>query len=171
MATLRIATFNLENFDETKAGDEPSLDTRIELMRPQIVRLRADIACFQEVHGQERPGQPRALLALTKLLETTNLDGATLTSTKPADNDVFDVRNLVVATKLPVSDRQQLKKFSGGRAAVQAADRHPTRPGRGAGRDRAAHPVCQGRRGTVRSASDQRSLEEQDPDLYSWPEE
>jgi hypothetical protein len=42
----------------------PSLDERIALMKPQITRLRADIACFQEVHGQERPGQPRDLLAL-----------------------------------------------------------------------------------------------------------
>ena len=45
-------------------------------MRPQIVRLRADVACFQEVHGQERPGQPRALLALAELLAGTNLAGA-----------------------------------------------------------------------------------------------
>ena len=72
MATLRVATFNLENFDETAAGARPSLDERIALMRPQIIRLRADIACFQEVHGQERPGQPRALLALPRLLEGTN---------------------------------------------------------------------------------------------------
>ena len=62
MATVRVATFNLENFDETPAGARPSLDERIALMRPQIVRLRADVVCFQEVHGQERPGQPRALL-------------------------------------------------------------------------------------------------------------
>jgi endonuclease/exonuclease/phosphatase family metal-dependent hydrolase len=109
VTTLRIATFNLENFDETKAGQEPSLPTRIGLMRPQIVRLRADIACFQEVHGQERPGQPRALLALTELLATTNLEGATLTSTKPANDAVYDERNLVVATELPVTEHRQLK--------------------------------------------------------------
>lgn len=56
MAVVRIATFNLENFDETAAGVRPSLDERIGLMHPQIQRLRADIACFREVHGQERPG-------------------------------------------------------------------------------------------------------------------
>jgi endonuclease/exonuclease/phosphatase family metal-dependent hydrolase len=71
-------------------------------MRPQIVRLRADVACFQEVHGQERPGQPRALLALTELLAGTNLGGAQLVSTKPQGNAVYDKRNLVVATHLPV---------------------------------------------------------------------
>lgn len=58
MVELRIATFNLENFDETAANEVPSLAERIALMRPQIIRLRAGIACFQEVNGQERPGQP-----------------------------------------------------------------------------------------------------------------
>jgi hypothetical protein len=57
MVEVRIATFNLENFDETAPGELPTLADRIALMRPQILRLRADIACFQEVHGQERPGQ------------------------------------------------------------------------------------------------------------------
>jgi hypothetical protein len=58
IAGVRIATFNLENFDETAAGEWPSLAERIMLMRPQILRLRADVACFQEVNGQERPTSP-----------------------------------------------------------------------------------------------------------------
>jgi endonuclease/exonuclease/phosphatase family metal-dependent hydrolase len=109
MAELRIATFNLENFDETGPGVTPTLAERIALMRPQIVRLRADIACFQEVHGQERAGQPRQLLALQQLLAGTNLDGARIVSTKPQDAAVYDVRNLVVVTKLPVVSSQQLR--------------------------------------------------------------
>lgn len=84
------------------------MDERIALMRPQIIRLGADICCFQEVHGQERPGQPRALLALRRLLEGTNLDGANLASTKPHDNDVYDERNIVVATHHAVVQREQL---------------------------------------------------------------
>ena len=76
MAEVRIATFNLENFDETDAAERPSLAERIQLMRPQIVRLRADIVCFQEVNGQERTNQPRALLALAELLTGTNLAGS-----------------------------------------------------------------------------------------------
>lgn len=84
MTQIRIATFNLENFDEAAPGvPPPSLDERIALMKPQITRLRADIACFQEVHGQECPGQPRDLLALKGLLAGANLGGAPLTSTKP----------------------------------------------------------------------------------------
>ncbi|MDX3697094.1 hypothetical protein PV726_44110 [Streptomyces europaeiscabiei] len=110
MTQIRIATFNLENFDEPAPNvPHPSLDERIALMKPQITRLRADIACFQEVHGQERPGQPRDLLALKELLVGTNLDGSSLTSTKPANDAVFDVRNLVIATHLPVIKHQQLK--------------------------------------------------------------
>lgn len=108
MAVLRIATFNLENFDETPPGARPTLDERITLMRPQIQRLRADIACFEEVHGQERPGQPRALLALQKLLAGTNLEGATVVSTVGADGSVVDQRNIVVATHLTVLGHDQL---------------------------------------------------------------
>ncbi|MBT2449251.1 endonuclease/exonuclease/phosphatase family protein [Streptomyces sp. ISL-43] len=109
MTQIRIATFNLENFDETLPTDHPSLADRIELMRPQITRLRADIVCFQEVHGQERPAQPRELIALKELLVGTNLDGAPLVSTKAADEAVFRLRNLVIATHLPVIKHQQLK--------------------------------------------------------------
>jgi hypothetical protein len=50
---MRIATFNLENFGETAVARWPSLAERIQLMRPQIVRLRADIVCFEEVNGKE----------------------------------------------------------------------------------------------------------------------
>src|SRR4030095_15399755 len=103
MAVLRIATFNLENFDfrpPDADADEPTLAERIALMRPQIGRVRAAIACFQEVHGQERPGEPRALLALRELLTGTNLENANLVSTKPKNEGVYDLRNIVVATHL-----------------------------------------------------------------------
>ncbi|HEV2782636.1 MAG TPA: endonuclease/exonuclease/phosphatase family protein [Actinophytocola sp.] len=108
MGEVRIATFNLENFDETKPGELPSLDERIALMRPQIARLRADVACFQETHGQERPGEKRDLHALKKLLEGTNLDGANIASTRTQNDEVFDERNLVVVSHFPVLSREQL---------------------------------------------------------------
>ncbi|MCX4547008.1 hypothetical protein [Streptomyces sp. NBC_01565] len=85
------------NLDETLLTAHPSLDERTSLMKPQIRRLRADIACCQEVHGQERPGQPRDLLALRKLLTGTNLDSAPLVSGKPEDDAVSDLRNLIIA--------------------------------------------------------------------------
>lgn len=106
MTAFRIATFNLENLDDT--GDPP-LAERVALMRPQIARLRADVACFQEVNGQERPGQPRQLLALAELLAGTSLGGAPMVSTHPAGDAAYDERNLVVVTRLPVVAAQQLQ--------------------------------------------------------------
>lgn len=110
MVTLRIATFNLENFDETPAPGphEPTLADRIAVMRPQIDRLRADILCLQEVNGQEQPGQPRALLALGDLLQGTALAGWDVVSTEKANGEVFDERNLAVVTSLPIIAHAQL---------------------------------------------------------------
>lgn len=109
MAEFRISTFNVENLDETPPGARPSLAERVALMRPQVARLRADVACFQEVHGQERDGQPRSLLALTELLHGTSLEGATMTSTRTQGGEVFDERNLVVVSHLPVLAVEQLR--------------------------------------------------------------
>ncbi|MFD0363619.1 endonuclease/exonuclease/phosphatase family protein [Nocardia sp. GCM10030253] len=108
MVTLRIATFNLENFDEVPPNVRPSLAERITVMRPQIERLQADVLCLQEVHGQERAGQPRALLALAELLAGTKQAGANVVSTRDPNGQVFDQRNLVVVTSLPVMARAQL---------------------------------------------------------------
>ena len=109
MRSLRIATFNLENFDETAPVERPSLDERIALMRPQIERLRADIVCFQEINGQERIGEPRGLAALSALLEGTNLEGAELVSTRTQTGEVYNERNLVVASNFPVVSSAQIR--------------------------------------------------------------
>ena len=122
MVEIRIATFNLENFDETEPGEAPSLDRRLELMRPQINRLRADIVCLQEVNGQERDGEPRQLLALQQLLAGSNLEGATIVSTAPASNAVYDQRNLVVASNYPVVSSRQIR--------FEAVDEHSARQDR-----------------------------------------
>ena len=63
MPSLRIASFNLENLDD-RPGEQPSLSERIAVVRPQLVRLRADVLCLQEVNGQESEGAPRGLAAL-----------------------------------------------------------------------------------------------------------
>jgi len=109
MRSLRIATFNLENFDETDPGERPSLEERIALMRPQIQRLRADVVCFQEVNGQERDGEPRVLAALEALLVGTNLEGAEMVSTRTQAGEVFDQRNLVVVSTLPIVSSAQIR--------------------------------------------------------------
>jgi len=109
MSEFRVATFNLENWDETASGDRPSLDERIALTRPQIRRLRANIVCFQEINGQERTGEPRGLAALEALLEGTELAGAELVSTRTVAGEVYDERNLVVASRFPVIRSRQIR--------------------------------------------------------------
>jgi len=103
---IRIATFNLENLDD-KAGQQPSLNERISVLRPQLLRLRADIMCFQEVHGQETSGQPRDILALKKLLEQTPYSSFQIASTKTSANEVYNERNLVVVSRFPVLSAAQ----------------------------------------------------------------
>lgn len=106
---LRIATFNLENLDD-KPGQRPALDDRIAVMRPQLVRLNADILCLQEVNGQEEAGHPRRLLALDKLLEDTPYAGYHEVSTMTADGtQVYDERNLVILSRYEITEHHQYK--------------------------------------------------------------
>jgi len=107
---LRIATFNLENLDD-KEGQNPSLATRIRVLRPQLLRLKADIICFQEIHGQEEEGKPRDISALKQLLKDTPYEGYHIVSTKTKDNtQVYDERNLVIISKYPFEgDPRQVK--------------------------------------------------------------
>jgi endonuclease/exonuclease/phosphatase family metal-dependent hydrolase len=110
MATaLRIATFNLENFDD-QPGARPTLAERIDVMRPQLRRLRADVLCLQEVHGQETPGQPRSLRALQTLIADTPYAAYHLSHTRTLHNgEAYDKRNLVVLSRFPVLEARQLK--------------------------------------------------------------
>lgn len=105
--TLRIATFNLENLDD-KPGQRPTLDERIALMRPQLLRINADILCLQEVNGQEQTGQPRRLLALNKLIASTPYRTYHLLSTMTTDGrQVYDERNLVILSRSELVGHQQ----------------------------------------------------------------
>lgn len=106
---FRIATFNLENFDDVQ-GDSPSIQERIKVMRPHLLRLNADILCFQEVNGQETPGQPRQLLAMEQLLQNTPYDTYNVVSTKTENNpQVYDERNLVILSHLNIDEYHQFK--------------------------------------------------------------
>lgn len=68
---MRIASFNLESLDDAP-GAQPSLAERIAALRPQLLRLDADVLCLQEVNGQKRKGQAtRELAALEALLAGT----------------------------------------------------------------------------------------------------
>lgn len=95
---FRIATFNLENLDEdpSEGPGRPSFAERAAVLRPTLERLRTDILCLQEVHGQERPDQPRDLLALKALLAGTRYARHQIASTRVSDgSQVYDSRNLV----------------------------------------------------------------------------
>ena len=106
---LRIATFNLENLED-KPGLAPSLDDRIAVLRPQLIRLDADIICFQEIHGQEIPGQPRQLLALKKLLTGTKYENFHMVSSMTAaGQDVYNLRNLVIISRFEIEAYSQIK--------------------------------------------------------------
>jgi exonuclease III len=106
---LRIATFNLENLDE-KPEQKPMLNERIAFMRPQLLRLNADILCLQEVNGQEKPGHPRRLLALAKLLANTPYAGYHQVSTMTEDGtQVYDERNLAFLSRFQISEHHQYK--------------------------------------------------------------
>lgn len=106
---IRIATFNLENLDD-KPGQNPTLDERIAIMKPQLNRLNADILSLQEVHGQETPGEPRRLLALNSLLADTQYADYHHTETMTtSSNQVYDVRNLVILSRFGITAHNQYK--------------------------------------------------------------
>ena len=98
---MRIATYNLENLDDApvpanKKHKDPTFDERVEVLRPSLKRLDADIVCFQEVHGQNIPNQPRSLRALRTLLMGTQYQNYDIASTTLKDKpDVEAKRNLV----------------------------------------------------------------------------
>ncbi len=108
-ANVRIATFNLENFDD-QPDQRPSLSQRIALMRPQLLRVDADILCLQEVNGQKGAGNHYQLAALSKLLESTPYAEYQLVSTLAPDGEqVFGPRNLVILSRFPIVEFHQYK--------------------------------------------------------------
>ncbi len=107
--SFRVATFNLE----TLGGKTPrgaSLDERIAVLRPQILRLRADVLCLQEVDGQRRrKNGRRRLLALDRLLAGTPYESFhRATSVSRSRGDVRDKHNLVVLSRFPVTETRQV---------------------------------------------------------------
>ncbi|TVR81879.1 MAG: endonuclease [Rhodospirillales bacterium] len=107
--TLRIATFNVENLGAASERG-PSFEDRAQLLRPQLLRLRADVLCLQEVDSR-RPaaGQDRALEALDALVAGTpyaNYQRATTVSR--STGAVRDKHNLVILSRFPVTHQRQV---------------------------------------------------------------
>jgi len=104
---LRIATFNLMTLDDRR-GLKPGLDERIPILRPQLVRLDADILCLQEVYGQHERGKKIRLAALNRLLECTPYEGyKRVTTTDPATGEVSERHNLVILSRYEILEHAQ----------------------------------------------------------------
>ncbi len=98
---MRIATFNVENLDE---GGSPTLADRIPVLRVPLSRMNADIICFQEVHGQNRPGADRDIHALRSLLVDTPYDDWNIEFTRTSQGQAYRYRNLVTVSRYPIVD-------------------------------------------------------------------
>ncbi len=101
---VRIATVNLESLDEPPRG-RASLESRINALRPQLLRLRADVLCLQEVNGQrDAKSEPRTLRALNQVLEGTPYEHYHRAATRsPSGNGVRDRHNLVILSRFPIT--------------------------------------------------------------------
>lgn len=98
---VRIATFNLENLDD-EPDAEPSLQTRVRVMRPQLERVAADVLCLQEVHSQEADDGGRTLSALDTLLEGTRYARYHRLVTRTTEGSLYHERNLVILSRSPM---------------------------------------------------------------------
>jgi endonuclease/exonuclease/phosphatase family metal-dependent hydrolase len=100
MPPLRIATFNLENFDDPGSAS-PTLAKRVAIMRPQLGRVNADVLCLQEVHSQGPAGN-RTLAALDQLIAGTPYAGFHRATTLTTGGELYDERNLVFLSRFPI---------------------------------------------------------------------
>jgi endonuclease/exonuclease/phosphatase family metal-dependent hydrolase len=123
MGTIRIATFNLENLDDGQPGG-PSLAARIAIMRPQLLRVNADILCLQEVHSQGAPSA-RTLAALDAMLSGTPYETFHRESTRTMDGLLYDVRNVVTLCRFPIVNKRIIRDSDGPRPRYQAATANP----------------------------------------------
>ncbi|MEW5740662.1 MAG: endonuclease/exonuclease/phosphatase family protein [Myxococcota bacterium] len=104
---VRLATWNLENFDERPGGVEVA--QRIAALRPKLSALRADVLCLQEV-GAERVDRqgPRTLSLLSELLEGTAYAGFTRVAAGLPTGGLSNIHNLVVLSRFPVVRQQDI---------------------------------------------------------------
>jgi len=104
---VRLATWNLENFDERAGGLAPP--ERLHALRPKLLALKADVLCLQEV-GAERPEKnaPRALTHLDALLGGTPYASYARVATGLPRGGLSNIHNLVVLSRFPITAHQEL---------------------------------------------------------------
>ena len=120
---MRIATFNLENLDDGPSV-KPALADRIQIMRPQLERVRADILCLQEVHSQGRGGS-RTLAALDQLLSGTDYASFDRKTTLTTSGQLYNDRNIVTLSRFPIAQTEIIRDSSGPRPSYQMATAAP----------------------------------------------
>jgi endonuclease/exonuclease/phosphatase family metal-dependent hydrolase len=100
---LRLASFNVENLTADPGAAAP-LAARLEILRPQLERLSADVLCLQEVDASRHQGESaRTLEALTLLLEETRYRDFHLASTVDAETGhPRDKHNLIILSRWPI---------------------------------------------------------------------
>lgn len=107
---MRIATFNLESLDLPPRANCP-IETRIAMLRPDLLRARADIVCLQEVNAQRGPGKSeRTLEALDLLLaDTPYAHFERAVSRSGPNGQINDVHNLVTLSRWPIVAQSSLQ--------------------------------------------------------------
>lgn len=108
MTPIRIATFNVENLTDAADAKAP-LAARVDILRPQFLRMAADIVCLQEVDARRLvSGKPREFPALDTLLETTEYRGFhQASSVDKKSRAPADKHNLVVLSRWPIRNTTQ----------------------------------------------------------------
>ncbi len=112
--TCRIATFNVETFGQLSGADttiaNDQLNERIQLIRPQLVRLAADILCLQEIDSQRAEhGKGRTLAALDRLLvHTPYADYHRFSSHSRSRGSPRDKHNLLILSRWPSCEERQI---------------------------------------------------------------
>jgi endonuclease/exonuclease/phosphatase family metal-dependent hydrolase len=108
-AAIRLATFNVENLREGDGGGSLFAE-RVRMLKPQVLRLRADILCLQEVDGQRHvKGERRRLSALDALIEDTPYAAFhRVTTTSRSSGEVRDRHNLVILSRFPFAEQRQV---------------------------------------------------------------
>lgn len=120
---LRIATFNLENLDDS-ADAQPPLAERIPIMLPQLKRVAADILCLQEINSQLSQGS-RTLAALDQLLSGTPYAGFNRQTTLTTSGQLYAQRNIVTLSRFPIVSTQIIRDSGGPRPSYQMATANP----------------------------------------------
>ncbi|NYT08023.1 MAG: endonuclease [Methanomicrobiales archaeon] len=96
---FRIGTFNLENLDDENPAQ---LQKRIDVLRPMIERIRADLLFLQEVNS---------LPALEELLDGTlyQQEQFAIATTRTTAGEPYKKRNLVTVSRHPIAAVHQYR--------------------------------------------------------------